>query len=83
MSDKPKPARPWDLLNKNIKRVEDNLQKERMAICLTCPKLIQLTKQCTKCGCFMEAKTKLPHASCPLGKWDAVDLSLDDTDFRN
>jgi len=71
----PKPVRPWDLLNKNKLRVEDAMQKERMSICSTCPQLIQITKQCKKCGCFMEAKTKLADASCPLHKWDAVDMT--------
>jgi hypothetical protein len=73
-NNSPKPVRPWDLLNKNKLRVEDAMQKERMSICATCPQLIQLTKQCKKCGCFMEAKTRLADASCPLHKWDAVDM---------
>jgi hypothetical protein len=37
--------------------------------------LIKLTSQCKKCGCFMEAKTKLPNAECPIGKWDKVSVS--------
>jgi hypothetical protein len=73
--NQPKPVRPWDLLNKNKLRVEAVMQKERMSICSTCPELIKLTKQCTKCGCFMEAKTKLADAFCPLHKWGAVDMS--------
>ena len=69
-------ARPWDLFNKNIGRVETEVAKERLAICLQCPELIKLTKQCKKCGCLMEAKTKLPNASCPLGKWQEVRISF-------
>jgi len=38
-------------------------------VCLSCEHLIQLTKTCKKCGCFMELKTKLQDAVCPLGKW--------------
>jgi hypothetical protein len=74
-------ARPWDLFNKNIGRVAESLAKERMALCLECPSLIKATKQCKKCGCFMEAKTKLPNASCPIGKWDAVDINLNNVDY--
>lgn len=82
MSDKAnRPARPWDLFNKNIGRVTEDLAKERMALCLACPSLIKATKQCKKCGCFMEAKTKLPNASCPIGKWDAVDIDLNSSDY--
>jgi hypothetical protein len=45
-----------------------------MSICLGCPELIKATKQCKKCGCIMELKTKLPHAECPLQKWGKVQL---------
>jgi hypothetical protein len=69
-----RPARPWDLFNKNIGRVQEKIHDERMAICLQCPELIKMTKQCKKCGCLMEAKTKLPNAECPLGKWKRTDI---------
>jgi hypothetical protein len=74
--DTNKKARPWDIFNKNIEKVMPEQQLVRLDICKSCPELIQLTKQCKKCGCFMEAKTKLPHASCPLGKWEKVDVSI-------
>ena len=60
---------PLDMLNPNTKRTGDDLAKQRLDICLSCPELIQLTVQCKKCGCFMAAKTKLQAATCPLGKW--------------
>ena len=68
MSDRP--ARPWDLFNKKIQRVTEEIANERFEICKACPQLIKLTNQCKKCGCLMHAKTKLPNASCPIGKWD-------------
>lgn len=71
-----KPARPWDLFNKNIKKVETEIAGARFEICLSCPELIQLTKTCKKCGCFMEAKTRLPHASCPIHKWEIVKTNV-------
>jgi hypothetical protein len=70
MTDQGRPARPWDLFNKKIGRVTEIVATERFEICKACPELIQLTKTCKKCGCFMEAKTKLPNASCPLNKWN-------------
>lgn len=70
-----RPARPWDLFNKNLGRVATEIAEERLEICRTCPHLIQLTSQCKECGCLMNAKTKLPNASCPLGKWGQVRVS--------
>jgi ribosomal protein L32 len=70
-----RPARPWDLFNKNLGRVEDKLSKERLDICKGCEHLIPVTHQCKECGCFMNAKTKLPNAVCPIGKWQAVRIS--------
>ena len=39
----------------------------RMKICNTCPHYA--APRCKLCGCFMIAKTKIPQASCPAGKW--------------
>lgn len=70
-----RPSRPWDLFNKNLGRVETVVAEERLAICEGCEFLIQATKTCKECGCFMTAKTKLPNASCPKGKWGQVRIS--------
>ena len=47
---------------------DEDTKKERYALCEECPHLLA-TKQCTKCGCFMPAKTGLLHATCPINKW--------------
>lgn len=39
----------------------------RMKICNTCPHY--KAPRCKLCGCFMIAKTKIPQARCPAGKW--------------
>jgi len=39
----------------------------RMKICNTCPHYN--APRCKLCGCFMIAKTKIPQAKCPAGKW--------------
>jgi hypothetical protein len=64
-----KPVRPWDLFNAKKPKLSEEFQKERMDICLGCEHLIKLTHQCKRCGCFMEFKTKLAEARCPIGKW--------------
>jgi hypothetical protein len=72
-------ARPWDLLNSDIGRVEEEVQAERLSICEACPLLHPLTKNCAECGCLMHFKTKLPNAFCPLGKWDTAPKKEDKT----
>ena len=66
-------ARPWDLINPKVKKVSEEIYNKRYEICLSCDKLITSTKQCKECLCFMNLKTKLPHAFCPIGKWESVD----------
>lgn len=70
-----RPARPWDLFNKNLGRVQTEVAEKRLEICRGCPHFIKATTQCKECGCFMTAKTKLPNASCPIGKWGQVVVS--------
>lgn len=62
-------SRPWDLLDPNVSRATDEVVQKRLETCLSCDRLLPITKQCKECGCFMTAKTKLQNATCPLGKW--------------
>lgn len=62
-------TRPWHLLDPNAPKSGDEESARRFATCLECPSLIQSTKQCKECGCFMAMKVKLKNATCPLGKW--------------
>ncbi len=62
-------TRPWDLINPNTDWASEELSVQRFDICKACPELIQVSKQCKQCGCFMNAKTRLQKAVCPLGKW--------------
>lgn len=62
-------TRPWDLINPNTEWSSEEEGSKRFDICKQCPELINITKQCKQCGCFMAVKTKLQSAVCPLGKW--------------
>jgi len=42
----------------------------RLSVCQSCEDLSGA--QCAACGCFVHAKTWLPHESCPRGKWSSV-----------
>jgi len=63
-------AKPWDLFR--AERVISEIATERLSICESCEKWLSVTRQCKRCGCFMDLKTKLPNAECPLHKWEAV-----------
>ena len=60
---------PLDMLNPKTRDAAPDEAKRRYDICLECPELLQVTKQCKQCGCFMNLKTKLLAAKCPIGKW--------------
>lgn len=60
---------PLDALNPKSKKVDDALFETRFNLCMNCPELIKFTKQCKRCGCFMEVKSKIEASKCPLGKW--------------
>jgi len=62
-------TRPWDLLNPNTEYVDEEVATNRFDICKACPKLIKATNQCSECLCFMNLKTKMAKAECPLHKW--------------
>ena len=59
----------WDLLNPNKERSTTEDVDSRLSICKSCEHFIKLSNQCKKCGCFMNLKTKLADATCPIGKW--------------
>ena len=62
-------TRPWDVFNPSIENTSEEEASSRYTVCLECPKLIKVTKQCKECGCIMSLKVKLKRATCPLGKW--------------
>ena len=57
---------PLDLLDpRNYDEKQTSIA--RYEVCKACERFASL--RCKECGCFMAMKTKLKHASCPLGKW--------------
>lgn len=60
---------PLDLFRSSTPKSSTELSESRYAICTNCEKFLSVTKQCKECGCFMQLKTKLEHAICPIGKW--------------
>ena len=62
-----RPVKPWDLLNKDNWTMEE-VRNKRLEICSGCEHFNKL-RQCDMCHCFMDAKTWLENAFCPLRKW--------------
>jgi hypothetical protein len=52
----------------HVMALQDVVDK-RWQTCLNCEFFVKDSQRCTKCGCFMVAKTKLEAAKCPIGKW--------------
>lgn len=48
---------------------DDDIAEKRLSICKECPFFVSATSQCKKCGCFMQAKTRMSGAKCPISKW--------------
>jgi hypothetical protein len=67
-------VKPWDIFNPQESKVSSDVLQERLDVCSGCPQFIKATKQCKKCGCFMNLKAKLENATCPLGKWPELEL---------
>lgn len=49
--------------------VDEEIRKSRIEKCNSCSHLFSMTRQCKKCGCFIDAKAKYKKAFCPLSKW--------------
>lgn len=52
-----------------FKTVAPEIHRERVRICSTCDDHTGL--RCLVCGCFTDAKARMPHEDCPRGKWPA------------
>lgn len=58
-----------DLFDPKKPRSDKELIEYRLSICNECPLFSKRFNKCTKCGCFMNLKTTLRQAKCPIGKW--------------
>ena len=46
---------------------------KRYSICTSCDKLVDTTKVCSVCYCFMPIKVRIMSSECPEGKWTKHD----------
>jgi hypothetical protein len=52
-----------------FKTTPPDIQQKRIQTCIACEHHTGL--RCKVCGCFTQAKTRLLHENCPIGKWPA------------
>jgi len=55
-------------------KLPEEIRQSRYSICNDCEFFFKPTTTCLKCGCVMAAKTYLPSASCPIGKWQHINI---------
>lgn len=48
---------------------DGELAIERLKVCTGCMHFKKLARQCELCGCWLDLKTKLLQATCPIDKW--------------
>ena len=53
---------------KNVLLYDQDIIDKRRKICDGCE--FKLGLNCTKCGCFIKAKTRVATVACPIDKWD-------------
>lgn len=58
-----------DLFDPRKPRSENDEIERRLSICRECPFFLKRTERCSKCGCFMQLKSTLKQAKCPVGNW--------------
>lgn len=57
------------VINGIVPLSSEELAEERMKVCDVCPHLKKMLTQCELCSCFLELKTKVLSARCPIEKW--------------
>lgn len=58
----------------NMFDVTDAEKTQRIDICNSCEFLFTPTRNCKKCGCFVDAKAALAISDCPINKWPKIDI---------
>ncbi len=58
-----------NFVGSGFKTTPPDIQQKRIQTCAVCEHHTGL--RCRVCGCFTQAKTRLLHEDCPIGKWPA------------
>lgn len=58
-----------DTVKGDIKKSDNDLITNRIAVCNICPELKPTFRICGICHCQIDAKSRYKQSTCPLGKW--------------
>lgn len=59
----------WDYLFQQVDLEDKSVRYTRRQICAACDDKIDITNQCSICGCWIKAKTMYTKSKCPVDKW--------------
>ena len=64
----------FEYISAGMPSVTQDQYIERVNICHNCPHLIEKTKQCGLCGCYIEDKASWQTAKCPdnPSRWPSI-----------
>lgn len=51
-------------------QTEPSVRRRRLEVCGVCPHLVQPSKVCGVCSCYVEKKSMRAGEHCPIGKWE-------------
>lgn len=54
-----------DTLKGTTDKVSKEIKETRLKLCLSCPHLTKITRQCQLCGCFIDVKVLYSKSECP------------------
>jgi len=49
--------------------VSEEIKQSRLELCYSCSHYEEDSKRCRACGCFLDYKTSVKSATCPIMKW--------------
>lgn len=65
-----------EFISAGLPAVTQEEYAERVEACLSCPHLVEKTKQCGLCGCYIEQKAGWQTAKCPDDppRWKPIEV---------
>ena len=56
-----------------LERVPNSERQRRIDICTRCEFYVPAVVSCSKCWCFLPAKTSFVASRCPMRRWSVIE----------